>query len=212
MDPPWRGRRDPEFYLKPAGPVGKLVDEQACGEERDSSNRVKPKEEETGNLPAHVDALRLKPMLVQDLGRDLRIGLRILVKEKAFSAPGRDPRLALWHRRPSATMFSVVNGIMPARLPPSPKRRPAGQRQFSWDTGQRHLLRVSNGTRGPRWTSKRLRARSRKSFELLAAYLSGSTVNLNRRRTGPSATPGAYVTEDFPGAALGVVPDDGPGP
>ena len=49
-------------------------------------------------------------MLVQDLGRDLRIGLRILAKEKAFSALAVTV-LALGIGG-VATMFSVVNGVM----------------------------------------------------------------------------------------------------
>jgi putative ABC transport system permease protein len=49
-------------------------------------------------------------MLVHDLGRDLRIGLRILVKEKAFSTLAVTA-LALGIGGVT-TMFSVVNGVM----------------------------------------------------------------------------------------------------
>src|SRR5205814_9540968 len=49
-------------------------------------------------------------MLVQDLGRDLRIGARILAKERAFSALAVTA-LALGIGG-VATMFSVVNGVM----------------------------------------------------------------------------------------------------
>ena len=54
--------------------------------------------------------LWVQHMLVQDLGRDLRIGLRILVKEKAFSILAVTA-LALGIGG-VATMFSVVNGVM----------------------------------------------------------------------------------------------------
>jgi putative ABC transport system permease protein len=136
-------------------------------------------------------------MLVQDLGRDLRIGLRILAKEKAFSALAVTA-LALGIGG-VATMFSVVNGVM--------------LRGFSFPNADR-LVSVNfvdpasatffgfNG-RVTAMDFEELRP-EQKSFELLAAYLNGSTVNLTVDGQ-PKRYTGAYVTEDFL-RALGVAP------
>jgi putative ABC transport system permease protein len=136
-------------------------------------------------------------MLVQDLGRDLRIGLRILVKEKAFSTLAVTA-LALGIGGVT-TMFSVVNGVM--------------LRGFSFPNADR-LASVNfvdpgsatffgfNG-RVSAMDFEELRPQQ-KSFEVLAAYLSGSTVNLTVNGQ-PKRYTGAYVTEDFL-RALGVVP------
>src|SRR4030095_11371216 len=128
-------------------------------------------------------------MLVQDLGRDLRIGLRILVKEKAFSILAVTA-LALGIGGVT-TMFSVVNGVM--------------LRGFSFPNAGR-LTSVNfvdprsapffgfNG-RVSAMDYEELRPQQ-KSFELLAAYISGSTVNLTVNGQ-PKRYTGAYVTEDF---------------
>ena len=136
-------------------------------------------------------------MLVQDLGRDLRIGLRILVKEKAFSILAVTA-LALGIGG-VATMFSVVNGVM--------------LRGFSFPNAGR-LASVNFIDRGSAtffgfngrvsaMDFEELRPQQ-KSFELLAAYIAGSTVNLTVDGQ-PKRYTGAYVTEDFL-RALGVVP------
>ena len=136
-------------------------------------------------------------MLVHDLGRDLRIGLRILIKEKAFSILAVTA-LALGIGGVT-TMFSVVNGVM--------------LRGFSFPNAGR-LTSVNfvdpgsatffgfNG-RVSAMDFEELRPQQ-KSFELLAAYISGSTVNLTVNGQ-PKRYTGAYVTEDFL-RALGVVP------
>jgi len=136
-------------------------------------------------------------MFVHDLGRDLRIGLRILVKEKAFSTLAVTA-LALGIGGVT-TMFSVVNGVM--------------LRGFSFPNADR-LTSVNfvdpgsatffgfNG-RVSAMDFEELRPQQ-KSFELLSAYISGSTVNLTVNGQ-PKRYTGAYVTEDFL-RALGVVP------
>jgi predicted permease len=136
-------------------------------------------------------------MLAETTGQDLRVGFRALVKERAFCA------LAVLVLALGiggvATMFSVVNGVM--------------IRGFSFPNAQR-LASVNfidptsatffgfNGQLSA-MDFEELRPEQR-SFEYLAAYLSGSTVNVTidgqpRRYTG------AYVTEGFL-RALGVQP------
>lgn len=136
-------------------------------------------------------------MLVDTVRQDLRIGLRVLVKEKGFCALAVIV-LALGIGGVTA-MFSVVNGVM--------------LRGFSFPNAHR-LMSVNfvdptsatffglNGQVSS-MDYEELRPEQR-SFELLAAYLNGSTVNVTvdgqpRRYTG------AYVTEEFL-RALGVRP------
>ncbi len=136
-------------------------------------------------------------MFAEGLGRDVRIGLRVLLKERAFCALAVIV-LALGIGGVT-TMFSVVNGVM--------------LRGFSFPNADR-LISVNfvdptsatffglNGQVSA-MDYEELRPQQ-KSFELLAAYLNGSTVNVTvdgqpRRYTG------AYVTEDFL-RVLGVQP------
>jgi hypothetical protein len=121
--------------------------------------------------------------------RDLRVGLRVLVKERSFCA------LAIVVIALGicgvTTMFSVVNGIM--------------LRGFSFPNADR-MMNVNfidpssatffgvNGQIASMDYEEFLPAQT--SFELMAAYLNGSTVNVTvdghpRRHTG------AYMTEDF---------------
>ena len=128
-------------------------------------------------------------MLLQTFGQDLRIGLRVLVKEKSFCALAVIV-LALGMGGVT-TMFSVVNGVMlrgfsfpnAARLESVNFIDPTSQTPF--------------GVNGLVTSADYEEVKSQqKSFEMLAGYLNGSTVNVTvdgnaRRYTG------AYTTEDF---------------
>jgi putative ABC transport system permease protein len=128
-------------------------------------------------------------MIAEETTRDVRIGLRVLVKEKAFCA------LAIFVLAIGisavATQFAMVNGIM--------------LRGFSFPTADR-LAAVSfidPPSRTVNGVNQQIFAADfqeflplQKSFELMTAYLAGSTVNVTvdseaRRYTG------AYVTETF---------------
>ncbi|HEY3383358.1 MAG TPA: ABC transporter permease [Vicinamibacterales bacterium] len=136
-------------------------------------------------------------MFAESVARDVRIGVRVLVKEKAFCA------LAIFVLALGVcavtTQFSVVNGIM--------------LRGFSFPNGDR-LTNVSfsdPSTATAFGTNNRVLSMDyqemvpeQKSFELMTAFLNGSTVNITidgqpRRYTG------AYTSETFM-RVLGVGP------
>lgn len=129
--------------------------------------------------------------------RDVRIGLRVLVKEKSFCALAVVV-LALGISGVTA-MFSVVNGVM--------------LRGFAFPNAERlanlNFIDPSTatffGVNGQISTLdfEELRPQQR-SFEALAAYLNGSTVNATVNGH-PQRYTGAYVTEDFL-RILGVSP------
>jgi predicted permease len=136
-------------------------------------------------------------MIGENLGRDLRLGLRVLAKERAFCALAVTV-LALGIGGVTS-MFSVVNGVM--------------IRGFSFPNAPRlaslSFVDPTSGTffglngQVSSMDFEEFRP-AQKSFELLAAYLNGSTVNVTvdgqpRRYTG------AYVTDEFL-RALGVSP------
>src|SRR6478672_6496839 len=136
-------------------------------------------------------------MQVESLGQDLRIGLRVLRKERSFSI------LAIFVLALGicgvTTMFSVVNGVM--------------LRGFSFPNSDR--LASANfidptsanffGVNGQVSTMDFEEIRGvQQSFERLAAYLSGSTVNVTVDGK-PQRYTGAYTTEDFL-SSLGVAP------
>ena len=136
-------------------------------------------------------------MLPESVRSDLRIGLRVLVKEKSFCALAIGT-LALGIGAVT-TMFSVVNGVM--------------LRGFSFPNAARlasvNFVDPSSSTFFGRngqvsyMDFEELRP-AQQSFELLAAYLNGSTVNVTVDGT-PRRYTGAYVTEEFL-RALGVGP------
>src|SRR5262245_56290213 len=136
-------------------------------------------------------------MLVQTFSQDLRIGLRVLIKEKSFCALAVIV-LALGIGGVT-TMFSVVNGVMlrgfsfpnAARLESVNFIDPTSQTPF----GVNGLVSSTD--------YEEIKPQQ-KSFEMLAAHVNGSTVNVTvvgnaRRYTG------AYITEDFL-KILGVSP------
>ena len=110
-------------------------------------------------------------MPTETLRRDLRIGLRVLIKEKSFCALAVIV-LALGIAGVT-TMFSVVNGVM-LRGFSFPNGRPAGQpelhRPDERDVLRRQRPGLVDGLRGAAAAAAVVRA--------LAAYLNGSTVNV----------------------------------
>ena len=128
---------------------------------------------------------------------DLRIGLRVLAREKAFCALAVTV-LALGIGGVTA-MFSVVNGVM--------------LRGFSFPNATRlasvNFIDPSSATffgvngQISSMDFEELRP-VQQSFEHLAAYLNGSTVNVTVDGT-PRRYTGAYVTQDFL-RALGIQP------
>lgn len=135
--------------------------------------------------------------MTDDLKADVKVGLRGLVRERAFCALATIV-LALGIGGVTA-MFSVVNGVM--------------LRGFSFPTADRLVSATFTDPSSATFFGVNTQVASmdfeelrpaQKSFDRLAAYLNGSTVNVTvdgdpRRYTG------AYVTEDF-FPALGVAP------
>ena len=128
-------------------------------------------------------------MNTETLLQDLRIGLRVLVKERAFCALAVFV-LALGIAAVT-TQFSVVNAVI--------------LRGFSFPNTDR-LMNVRFidptsasffGVNGQISTMDFEEMRSgQQSFEMVAAYLNGSTVNVTAGGV-PRRYTGAYVTEDF---------------
>lgn len=135
--------------------------------------------------------------MMETFTRDVRIGLRVLIKDRGFAAVSVFV-LALGICAVT-TMFTVVNATM--------------IRGFSFPNGDRltDVTFIDPTTQSPFGANNQVSAmdfeefrHEQKSFEKIAAYLNGSTVNLMvdgeaRRYTG------AYVTEDFL-RILGVQP------
>jgi putative ABC transport system permease protein len=128
-------------------------------------------------------------MVAEDTARDIRIGLRVLVKEKGFCA------LAIFVLAIGisavATQFAMVNGIMLRGFSFPTADRLAAVNFI--DPASRTAAGVNQQTFGMDYEEY---LPSQKSFELMTAYLSGSTVNMTvdgqaRRYTG------AYTTETF---------------
>ena len=127
--------------------------------------------------------------MTETLRRDIRVGFRVLVKEKSFCALAVVV-LALGIAGVT-TMFSVVNGVM--------------LRGFSFPTADRlislNFIDPTNatffGVNGQISAKDYEELRpQQQSFEKLAAYLNGSTVNVTVDGH-PQRYTGAYVTEDF---------------
>jgi predicted permease len=138
-------------------------------------------------------------MILETFSQDLRVGARVLFKEKGFCLLAITV-LALGICG-VATMFSVVNGVM--------------LRGFSFPTADR-LMGVQiidltqnnanvNGFGSQIFTLdyEDIRAQQQ-SFELLAGYINGSTVNVTIDGN-PKRYTGAYVTNEFL-RILGVSP------
>src|SRR2546426_40425 len=138
--------------------------------------------------------------MVTNLVQDLRVGLRVLLREKGFCAMAIVV-LALGICGVTTT-FSVVNGVM--------------LRGFSFPSAAR-LVSVSfidptsknffgqNGQVSP-MDFEEVRPKQQ-SFELMAAYISGATVNVTTEGV-PRRYTGAYITDSFL-RILGVSPSMG---
>jgi predicted permease len=136
-------------------------------------------------------------MIAETFRQDLRIGLRVLVKDKGFAAISVFV-LALGICAVT-TMFTMVNATM--------------IRGFSFPNADRmtDVTFIDPTTQSPFGANNQLYAmdfeelrKEQKSFEKMAAYLNGSTVNLTADGE-PRRYTGAYMTEDFL-RILGVQP------
>ncbi|SDS66081.1 ABC transporter permease [Opitutus sp. GAS368] len=134
-------------------------------------------------------------MILETFFQDLRIGLRVLFKEKSFCA------LAVFVLAVGicgvTTMFSVIDGVL---LRGMPFPEPAQLVDVQW----------RDPKQPPEVTTNLLPADylelrpAQRSFTDLAAYLNLSTINITITRT-PQRLQGAYVTENF-FSVLGVKP------
>jgi putative ABC transport system permease protein len=136
-------------------------------------------------------------MSADNLFRDTRIGLRVLIKEKGFCALAVVV-LALGIAGVT-TMFSVVNGVM-LRGFSFPKADRLVSLNFIDPTSATFF--GVNGQVSAMDFEELLP--EQKSFDALAAYLNGSTVNVTVNGH-PQRYTGAYVTENFL-RVLGVSP------
>ena len=137
---------------------------------------------------------------MQNLFRDLRIGLRVLVKERSFSALAITV-LALGIAGVT-TMFSVVNGVM-LRGFSFPNAARLASANFI-DPTTRTLQGVNGDISAMDFEELRP---VQQSFERIAAYLSGSTVNMTIGDR-PQRLTGVYTTEEFL-RILGIAPHRG---
>jgi putative ABC transport system permease protein len=136
-------------------------------------------------------------VLVETFRRDLRIGLRVLVKEKSFCALAVIV-LALGICGVT-TMFSVVNGVM-LRGFSFPNTDRLVSANFIDPTSENFF--GVNGQVSSMDFEELLP--QQQSFEMLAAYLNGSTVNVTVNGR-PRRYTGAYTTENFL-RILGIAP------
>jgi putative ABC transport system permease protein len=136
-------------------------------------------------------------MFLQGFSQDVRIGLRVLIKEKGFCA------LAVFVLAIGicavTTMFSVVNGVMLRGFSFPNAPRLASVRII--DPSQTTVNGVVSQVFSLDYED--LRAQQ-KSFDLLASYIGFATVNLTVDGH-PQRFTGAYVTSDF-FRILGVAP------
>ena len=127
--------------------------------------------------------------MLDTLIRDVRIGLRVLIKEKGFCALAVVV-LALGIAGVT-TMFSVVNGVM-LRGFSFPHADRLASLNFV-DPKSATFFGV-NGQISP--LDYQELVPEQQSFDMLAAYLNGSTVNVTYEGR-PQRYTGAYVTENF---------------
>ena len=136
-------------------------------------------------------------MMAKEFLRDLRLGLRVLIKDKSFCALAVVV-LALGICGVT-TMFSVVNGVM---------LRGFGFPNAARMTSVTFIDPTSSSFFGFNQSVSAMDYEEllpeQQSFELLAAYLNGSTVNATVNGT-PRRYTGAYITENFL-RILGVSP------
>lgn len=138
--------------------------------------------------------------MLSSILQDLRIGLRVLLKERGFCALAVTV-LALGICAVT-TMLSVVNGVM-IRGFSFPNADRLTSIQFI-DPTQNNFFGVANQAYAFDYQEIQ---QHQKSFERVAAYINGSTVNVTYNGT-PQRYTGAYITEDFL-KILGVAPAKG---
>jgi predicted permease len=136
-------------------------------------------------------------MLLETFAQDVRIGFRVLFKERAFCALAVIV-LALGICAVT-TMFSVVNGVM-LRGFSFPNAARLTSIQFI-DPSQTNFFGVANQIFSLDYQEI---AATQKSFEYVASYINQSTVNISHQGNAQRYT-GAYVTEHF-FKILGVAP------
>ena len=123
------------------------------------------------------------------LRSDLRIGLRVLAREKAFCGLAVTV-LALGIGGVTA-MFSVVNGVMLRGFSFPNADRLVSVRLI--DPTSTNFFGVNSQTSAMDYEEM---LPEQRSFEMMAAYLNGSTVNVTVNGR-PQRYQGAYVTEHF---------------
>jgi putative ABC transport system permease protein len=130
-------------------------------------------------------------MFFESFLQDIRIGLRVLLKEKSFCA------LAVFVLALGiagvTTQFSVVNGVMLRGFSYPNADRLAGVEVI--DLSQQNANLNGFGSQIFMLDFEAMRSQQ-KSFELLAAYISGATVNVTSDGN-PKRYTGAYVSADF---------------
>ena len=136
-------------------------------------------------------------MVAETFGRDLRIGLRVLVKERTFCALAVAV-LALGICGVT-TMFSVVNGVM-LRGFAFPNADRLASANFI-DPSSVNFFGVNGQISSMDFQEL---VPEQRSFEMMSAYLNGSTVNVTVNGK-PQRYTGAYTTENFL-RILGVSP------
>src|SRR5215831_2458355 len=135
--------------------------------------------------------------MLDTLVRDIRIGLRVLIKEKGFC--GLAVIVLALGIAGVTTMFSVVNGVM-LRGFAFPNAARLASLSFV-DPTSATFFGVNGQISPPDYQEL---VPQQQSFEMLAAYLNGSTVNVTCDGH-PQRYTGAYVTENFL-RILGVAP------
>lgn len=128
-------------------------------------------------------------MFFENLFQDVRIGLRVLIKEKGFCALAVTV-IALGICGVT-TMFSVVNGTL-LRGFSFPNADRLTSVQFI-DPTQNSFFGVANQIYALDYEGMQA---GQKSFEHLAAYINGATVNLTYQGN-PQRYTGGYVTDLF---------------
>lgn len=141
-------------------------------------------------------------MLLETFAQDVRLGVRMLLKEKSFCA------LAILVLALGiggvATMFSVVNATMLRGFSYPNAPRLAGVQVINVTDATQQTANINGfGSQIFMLDYEEMR-KEQKSFEYLAGYINGSTVNMTVDGN-PQRFTGAYVTEDF-FRALGVGP------
>jgi putative ABC transport system permease protein len=136
-------------------------------------------------------------MALETVAQDFRIGFRVLRKERAFS--GLATLVLALGICAVATMFSVVNGTM-LRGFSFPNADRLASANFI-DPTSANFFGVNGQVTAMDFEEIRP---VQQSFERLAAYLNGSTVNVTVDGR-PQRYTGAYVTQDFL-SSLGVQP------